>query len=225
MATTSLDPLRRVLVTLRASAAAMRRPQADGQINDGVLISGRIFAVADGADGGTQSGAHALREVVRRLGPSPRPHALLMRNAFRGAHVSLWFRDERALTLQSTVTVAVWMNTLVVIGHVGDSRAYRIRRGQVLQLTSDQPEGAEGDACVVRLGLELRPPDPEILRVRVDAGDRLVLCTDGLWRHFGNDDLIDFSCLPAGLACAALCDRAPRYGEEASVVVVDFESR
>ena len=210
-------------MTLRVVAAAKSSPGAGNAPNDGVLVTDCIFAVADGSDEGTGSGQRALSEVVRRLGPAPYPHGHFVRNAFRGAHVALWFDDEGTHTLQSTVTVVVWFGTLVAIGHVGDSRAYLVRGSTVLQLTTDHVTGGPHEGSVTRLGFHQRPPDPEIIRLRIGDGDRIVLCTDGLWRHVTPEHLLESVLLAPHEACNALCAKAPLQDEQASVVVVEFQ--
>jgi serine/threonine protein phosphatase PrpC len=83
-----------------------------------------------------------------------------------------------------------------VIGHVGDSRAYRLRAGGLEQLTRDdtwvqqqidngimQPSAARhspyAHLLTQCLGLE-EPPAPQVIGGRGEPGDVYLLCTDGL---------------------------------------------
>ncbi len=85
---------------------------------------------------------------------------------------------------------------MLVVGHVGDSRAYRLRSGKLTPLTRDDtwvqsqveagrltPEQARGNPfshiLTQCIGLD-EPPDPHILTTAVEAGDVYLLCTDGL---------------------------------------------
>ncbi len=83
-----------------------------------------------------------------------------------------------------------------IIGHVGDSRAYRLRDGSLDQLTRDdtwiqdqiergvmQPESAKlspyAHLLTQCIGRE-DPPSPQVLDGAAESGDRYLLCTDGL---------------------------------------------
>jgi PPM family protein phosphatase len=203
-------------------ACSLTRHKAGRRSNDSVIVGDRVFAVADGIDTGSDAGSEALQEIVQRLGSDPLPQVQRLRDAFRGAYVALWFREDKAHAPRSTVTIAVWFGTLIGIAHIGDSRAYLIDRTGVTQLTTDQATADGQERGVTRLGHHQRPPDPEIRRVRVLSGDRLVLCTDGLWRHLAIEDLRASTSLTAQDACQALCAAVPDGDEEASVVIVDF---
>lgn len=83
-----------------------------------------------------------------------------------------------------------------VVGHVGDSRAYRLRSGKLTQLTRDDtwiqeqiergdilPENAKrspyAHLLTQCLGLE-EAPTPQLLEGVAEPGDAFLLCTDGL---------------------------------------------
>ena len=102
-----------------------------------------------------------------------------------------------AANLSTTLTCGLVNGSILVIAHVGDSRAYRLRRGALEQLTTDHtfvgemvrngryPPSAVYDHprrhMIIRaLGREPSVNvDIEILQVQ--AGDRLLFCSDGLW--------------------------------------------
>jgi serine/threonine protein phosphatase PrpC len=104
------------------------------------------------------------------------------------------------LTVQgmgATATAGLVFPNAVVIAHVGDSRAYHLRRGQLWQLTTDHtlvgklvaqgqisPEEAENhqqrhvllQAVGVKESVEV-----DTLTVSLQSGDRLLFCSDGLY--------------------------------------------
>ncbi|CAL9557503.1 hypothetical protein SUDANB121_04581 [Nocardiopsis dassonvillei] len=75
------------------------------------------------------------------------------------------------------------------VSWVGDSRAYRLPdSGTGMLLTED--DTGEHDALVAWLGADAADPVPRIRSHRPPGPGRLLLCTDGLWRHLpGPDDL------------------------------------
>src|SRR5262245_19434690 len=118
-----------------------------------------LFAVADGM-GGARGGeiashvaATALGEVVEGTGEE-RVVALIQR-----ANRQVYERareDADASGMGTTMTVALFEDGIVSIGHVGDSRAYLIRDRRVDQLTEDHSLVAE----LVRSG-RLSPEEAE----------------------------------------------------------------
>jgi protein phosphatase len=168
---------------------------------DSFVVQPPLFAIADGM-GGAQAGeiasalaAGALSESNANGGGESRVIELIQ-EANRRVH-------ERASTdpstsgMGTTITVALIENDgSVTIGHVGDSRAYRLRGGRLEQITDDHSLVAE----LVRRGelsaeeAEVHPQRSVITRalgtdpdVDVDAfseqpkpGDLYLLCSDGL---------------------------------------------
>lgn len=107
-------------------------------------------------------------------------------------------KPDEAGGMGSTIVVLVIQDELATVGSLGDSRAYLWRRGQLHQITTDHTLPGE---LVARGQLE---PDklpshpqrhilqrclgrhvliePDIFRpVQLQSGDRLLLCSDGLW--------------------------------------------
>lgn len=97
----------------------------------------------------------------------------------------------------TTVVIAVVRDGVVHLSHVGDSRAYLVRAGKAVSLTRDHstvmalvdagyltpkqarthPLRNELSQC---LGVDERLK-PSYAALRLNPGDRIVLCTDGLW--------------------------------------------
>ena len=77
----------------------------------------------------------------------------------------------------STVVVALVTSDEAWVGHVGDSRCYLLANGEGLRPVTED-HGA-GGYLTQALGLE-RGIQPDVAQVPLAAGDRLLLCTDGL---------------------------------------------
>ncbi|MGH3113294.1 MAG: Stp1/IreP family PP2C-type Ser/Thr phosphatase [Gaiellaceae bacterium] len=169
---------------------------------DAFVVDPPLFAVADGM-GGAQAGevasrlaAAAFREYreADELAPEERVRAII-----KEANRRIYDRartDSEVSGMGTTVTAALLGDGGVVIGHVGDSRAYRIRDGRLEQLTEDHslvadlmrsgrltPEEAEGhpQRSVITRALGTDPDvDVDTLVIEAEAGDLFLLCSDGL---------------------------------------------
>jgi serine/threonine protein phosphatase PrpC len=104
--------------------------------------------------------------------------------------------DHRPLT---TIVAALAASGTATIGWVGDSRAYLLTgTGKLLtrddswvnwvvergELTEDQAlHSPHAHAIVQCLGDPDEPPEPHVLTAILCAGERLLLCSDGLWNY------------------------------------------
>lgn len=161
-----------------------------------------LFAVADGMGGhnaGERASYLAVHELQEHLGAEGGSEAPALARAFRGANTEI-FRESLARPerrgMGTTMTALVIRGDQFWIGHVGDSRAWRLRDGACTQLTEDHSLVAEQ----MRQGMltpeqALRHPMRNVLtrslgntaEVRVDLmegrvrpGDVFVLGTDGM---------------------------------------------
>ncbi len=137
-----------------------------------------------------------------------------------------------------TMIALLWPRAYVV--HVGDSRAYHLRAGRLRQLTRDQtayedlidsgalkeePAGAgEQDhrlkhVLTSALGFEIKP---SIGLIDLQAGDILLLCTDGLTKHVPDADITAIlqGCETAEESCRRLVDLTLERGASDNVTVV-----
>lgn len=125
----------------------------------------------------------------------------LMERAVRAAHEAIRTRgeEEPELAGMGTTLTAMLMSSetgAYVVGHVGDSRCYLFRKGDLTQLTRDDTwvqqqidDGVFTEEEARRnpyshlltqcLGLD-DPPDVQVLGGKADSGDAYLLCTDGL---------------------------------------------
>ena len=152
-------------------------------------------------------------------------------------------RDPQRAGMATTATVALLSGDRLHLGHVGDSRAYLIREGRLTQLTEDHTVAAEQERAGVVLPAEVRaymsnsltqavgleqPISPFTATQELMAGDRLLLCSDGL--HGFLDDYTIASVVvsePHGEVVDALIDRAIAEGstDNITIVLVSFEDR
>jgi serine/threonine protein phosphatase PrpC len=213
---------------------------------DAYVVDPPLFAVADGM-GGAQAGevasrlaAAAFREYreADELQPEERVRAIIKeanRRIYERAR-----RDSEVSGMGTTVTAALLSDGRVVIGHVGDSRAYRIRDGRLEQLTDDHslvadlmrsgrltPEEAEGhpQRSVITRALGTDPDvDVDTLVVEAEAGDLFLLCSDGLSTMVSEADMLRTVERAGSLDDAArdLVRAANKGGGEDNVTVVLF---
>jgi len=204
-----------------------------------------LFAVADGM-GGARGGEIASRVAATALGESvdgsgeARVVALIQeanRQVYERAR-----EDSDASGMGTTITLALFENGIVSIGHVGDSRAYLIRDRKVDQLTEDHslvaelvrsgrlsPEEAEGhpQRSVITRALGTDPDvDVDTFSIEAKPGDLFLICSDGLTSMVADDEILDVvephrDDLDA--AAKELVNAANRSGGDDNITVVFFE--
>lgn len=152
-----------------------------------------VFAVADGMGGpsGGAVAAEAAIESLRQVGDPPDLGA-----ALRAANLAVrkQLAESGMVGGGTTITIA-WLigGSVLLIAHVGDSRAFLIRDQQVLPITTDHVRPM-GDSGELRVGLTQflgMPPDrmvPDLRSIALSPGDRVVLCTDGVHRQVGEGE-------------------------------------
>ncbi len=177
---------------------------------DNYVIAAPLFAVADGM-GGAQAGEVASRtaaDVFEHVtGEGDRPEQLLT-ELTREANRQIFEMSQSDASrrgMGTTLTAAMVWSEGVSIGHVGDSRAYRLRDGKLEQLTHDHSLVAElqRSGQLTAEAAENHPQRSIITRalgpeadVEVDAhthtaraGDVYVLCSDGLTGMISDADM------------------------------------
>ena len=211
---------------------------------DAFVCEPPLFAVADGM-GGARAGEVAARLAATALEEAERGGDVL--GLITEANRRIWERsvtDPETAGMGSTVTAALVDGTgdKVTIGHVGDSRAYLLRDGELEQLTSDHslvaelveggvltPEEAERhpqrSAITRALGTE---PTVEVDVFAIDAvaGDLFLICSDGL-SSMVDDETVASVIGDAGgdpaRAAEALVAAANANGGQDNITVVLFE--
>jgi serine/threonine protein phosphatase PrpC len=210
---------------------------------DSFVVSPPLFAVADGM-GGAKAGEIASRlaaAAVREEDADSANVGELIREANR--RVFERARDDAATSgMGTTMTLALVEDDHVTIGHVGDSRAYRLRQGDLEQLTEDHslvaelvrtgrlsPEEAEAHpqrSMITRvLGAEA-DVDVDTFSVDTQPGDVFMLCSDGLTTMVGDERIVaavEANREDLERAAKQLIADANRSGGEDNVTVVFFE--
>jgi protein phosphatase len=169
---------------------------------DSVYAGPRLLAVADGM-GGMAGGEVASNIVVGALAPldEDTPGSDLveaLRQAILTAKSQLRDAVDGNPALEgmgTTLTAMLYAGSRIALAHVGDSRAYLLRDGQLSQVTRDDTyvqmlvdEGrisadeatTHPQRSLLTRVLDGRDFDPEFSVREVRAGDRYLLCSDGL---------------------------------------------
>lgn len=210
-----------------------------------------LFVVADGM-GGYEGGeiasalaVEAIHELVRRTAGDADvtwpykidPQRTIIENevlvATRLANERIIVRRTGELCeMGSTVVVLRLEDGHAVIGHVGDSRLYRLRAGEVVQLTIDHSLTAQLEASgikpaadwqwrhVVTRALGTATGEPEIARVAVAAGDVYLLCSDGLSEVLEPVEIAALLDQASEPACRALIRAAYEAGSRDNISAV-----
>jgi protein phosphatase len=214
---------------------------------DSFFTRAPLFVVADGM-GGAQAGEVASKasaeSFARDLPPGAPPLRVLeetIEEANRTIHGLA--RKDPSLTGMGTTTTALIVDLEaeeVAIGHVGDSRAYRLRGGKFEQLTRDhslveemrrkgqltdeQAEDHPQRSIITRaLG-----PEPEVQvdlqTVPAQDGDVFLICSDGLTTMLDDEQIARILIRATSLEAAlrALIDEANRAGGRDNITVVAF---
>jgi PPM family protein phosphatase len=199
---------------------------------------GRLAVIADGM-GGYEGGQEASRiavETVRDLyrdSPEREPQAALA-DAFRAAHdriVGYAVQNPELQGMGTTCTAAAIVGHELYFAHLGDSRLYLVRRGQISRLTRDHSYvGRLVESGIVRSEDAESHPQRHILTaamgvgreaaadlapspVPLENGDTLILCTDGLWSLVTEVDIAEVVReRDPESACEALLQLALRRG-------------
>src|SRR4051794_19035810 len=184
-----------------AGVSDVGRVRKDNQ--DSGYVGPWLVAVCDGV-GGAARGDVASSTAIQQLRgidvPPTEGTDLLTRvsDALHRAHqrIGQLVDDDPALDgTSTTATIALFDGARIGLGHVGDSRAYLYRSGEITQLTSDHTfvqslidEGriTEAEARVhphrnlILKALDgLHEVEPDVFALELVPGDRLFLCSDG----------------------------------------------
>jgi serine/threonine protein phosphatase PrpC len=169
---------------------------------DSVHAGPRLLAVADGM-GGMAAGDLASRiviDVIAGLDTEIADDGLIaaLRDALDEANSRIRdavAEDPSREGMGTTLTAVLFTGSALVLGHVGDSRAYLMRDGELRQMTRDdtfvqmlvdegvitrEEAGSHPRRAVVTQAIQGGDATPSFTFMRPVPGDRWLLCSDGL---------------------------------------------
>ncbi len=210
-----------------------------------------LVAVADGMgghNGGEVASALAIEGVVARLGKKSGAGASTgnrsdhLADVIRQIHADVRAASNTPETagMGTTLSIAVIEDTRVWVGHVGDSRIYRVRNGQLTQLTEDHSWVADEvrRGNITAAEAETHPRRnllsqaigvteviaPMVAEIDLAIGDKIMLCSDGLHGLVSGEDMrLTIDSMPPDLAVQTLVDKANDAGGPDNVTTVIAE--
>ncbi|MFP8880984.1 MAG: Stp1/IreP family PP2C-type Ser/Thr phosphatase [Myxococcota bacterium] len=203
----------------------------------------RLLVVADGMGGhagGETASQLALETIGEVFGVGFDDPIEMLRKALKGANAKIHQAGNADPELHNMGTTAVALllgvGETISVAHVGDSRAYRMRAGQLEQITEDHSwveeevrqnrlaaEDAESHRMknVLLRSLGVAPEvDVSVMRQPLRPGDRFMLCSDGLWGEVRPTEISEILARSdARTAVRDLIDLANRNGGSDNVTV------
>ncbi len=182
--------------------------------------------------------APKLKRSTIQLGKATTPGEILKGAVLRANEVLFNARRQRGSDRGTTLTAALVVGDACAVANVGDSRTYLWRQGQLTQVTQDHSLVAGMVAAQMIQPEEVRvhPQRSQIYRnlgerstVEVDiyeqvlqAGDRLLLCSDGLWEMVLDAEIAKMMLQSANPqeACDRLVEAANLAGGEDNISVI-----
>ncbi len=226
------------------SAAATDPGRRRRHNEDNYVCQPPLFAIADGM-GGAQAGevASGLAAAVLEEAGGDERGEQRVESLIHEANRRVFQRsNEDAATsgMGTTMTVALVDGSTIAFGHVGDSRGYRLRAGELEQLTDDHSlvgelvrsgklsvEEAEShpQRSVITRALGTEPDvDVDTFTVEAEPGDVYLLCSDGLTDMISGHEIHTLLEQQDDLerAARALIDAANAGGGDDNITVVLF---
>jgi len=177
---------------------------------------GYLFAVADGVGGydlGEVASATAISVITEEFAKAQAGTMLmgllprLIQFANAAVHDCTLAQQYRGKKMATTLVACALRYDQAIVSHVGDSRCYLVRNGQAKQITQDHTwvneqrkmglisaseiaESASRHVLIRSLGPEMFV-SPDTTALTLQAGDVLVLCTDGLHDEMGNETIAE----------------------------------
>lgn len=215
-----LEPCTKIASTCRCIAYG--RTGAGGRLENQDSFAGTnigenvIMTVCDGMggmNGGQTASRIAITEIVQTLMETPKNqwNESSLRIALENANAAIFRKsgdEPRLRGMGTTATVLMITPEAAFLSHIGDSRIYQIRNGKKIFRTFDHSKVFEMVAQkmiteeqartssfsnIITKALGIRPTlDLEVYKIPYRAGDRFVLCCDGIWNCRPEAEMLDF---------------------------------
>lgn len=179
---------------------------------DSLLLGTDAYGVADGMGGhkGGETASRVAAQVLKNAleGKAPEEHALKVGVEAANRRVFDMAKHDSGLTGMGTTLTLLWESAEnILIAHVGDSRAYLLRDGELTRRTEDHsvvaelvrngaitPEMALNHPYknVITRALGIDPVVvPDIFKVEKREGDIWLVCSDGLYNMVPDDQIAE----------------------------------
>ena len=171
-----------------------------------------LFVLADGMGGhpdGEVAAQLALQTISALYQKEARPliedpAAFLSSSLLAAHHQILRYASERGMldTPRTTLVACILQGSGASWVHCGDSRLYVVRDGELLTRTRDHSYLEQQNAGVIKLerinrnilftclGSPAKPVFDVVSPVVLQQGDKLLLCSDGLWGSLSDDEIV-----------------------------------
>ena len=196
--------------------------------------SSGLFALADGM-GGHPEGEVASQLALQTLAAMyqrdakptlPEPMRFLSDSILGGHHQLIRYATDRALldTPRTTIVACVLQGQAAYWAHCGDSRLYLLRGDKLVARTRDHsytelqgalaggpplPQRFNRNVLFTCLGSPGKPVIDSAGPIHLQPGDKLMLCSDGLWGSVSDDAIVQH------LATRPISDAVPELAEQA----------
>jgi protein phosphatase len=227
----------RIAVSALSDVGCVRTNNEDAFGYDGAL---GIFVVCDGMGGmasGEVASAHAVAAVVNSFATSATsgaPISTRLLVALNAANQDVWehAQNPQHKGMGTTAVAAALDGDKLILGNVGDSRAYLIQDGRCVQLTVDhsyinelirngtltiesaQTADLKGMESVITRAVGVAPEvQPDFYSIDLKHGAAVLLASDGLTRYLLPDEIAAIlASTPFESVCASLIDVAKQRG-------------
>ncbi|MFT3777591.1 MAG: serine/threonine-protein phosphatase [Ottowia sp.] len=210
-----------------------------------------LFVLADGMGGhpdgevAAQIALQTMSAVFQRDAKPrvPQPPTFLSAGLMAAHHQIIRYASERALldTPRTTLVAGLVQGGELHWVHCGDSRLYVVRDGALLSRTRDHSyieaqanagvavEGMNRNVLFTCLGSTVRPMFDVAGPLKLNEGDKVLLCSDGLWGSLDDEEIVGLMCaLPVSDAVPALVERAlevaGEHSDNVTVLAMEWET-